>query len=48
VKIDLSSQVNQSNLVKAGLEYRHHKVFFESMSLQPIADLPPVVVPMLS
>jgi len=36
VKVDLSSQINPSNLVKIGVEYRHHKVFFESMSLQPI------------
>jgi outer membrane receptor protein involved in Fe transport len=38
VKVDLSSQINQSNLVKAGLEFRHHKVFYESMTLQPIAS----------
>ena len=37
VKVDLSSQINQSNLVKVGVEYRHHKVFFESMTLQPVA-----------
>ena len=36
VKIDLSSQFNQSNLIKAGLEYRHHRVFFESMTILPI------------
>ncbi|MCX6135820.1 MAG: TonB-dependent receptor [Ignavibacteriales bacterium] len=36
IKVDLSSQFNPSNLLKIGLEYRHHKVFFESMTLQPI------------
>jgi hypothetical protein len=36
VKIDLSSQFNPSNLIKAGLEFRHHDVFYESMTLQPI------------
>jgi outer membrane receptor for ferrienterochelin and colicin len=36
VKIDLSTQINQSNLVKAGLEVRRHKVFYESLTLQPI------------
>ncbi|HTY36464.1 MAG TPA: TonB-dependent receptor [Bacteroidota bacterium] len=36
VKIDLSSQISQSNLIKLGVEYRHHKVFYESMTLQPI------------
>jgi hypothetical protein len=36
VKIDLSSQIDPSNLIKIGLEYRHHRVFFESMGLQPI------------
>ena len=36
VKVDLSSQINPSNLVKIGVEARHHKVFFESMTLQPI------------
>lgn len=36
LKLDLSSQINQSNLVKAGLEVRGHKVFYESMTLQPV------------
>ena len=37
VKIDVSSQIDQSNLVKGGLEYQHHKLFYESMTLQPIS-----------
>ncbi|HAL56686.1 MAG TPA: hypothetical protein DCP63_09470 [Bacteroidetes bacterium] len=36
IKVDLSSQVNSSNLMKLGVEYRRHKIFFESMTLQPI------------
>ena len=36
VKLDVSTQLNQTNFVKAGLEFRRHKVFYESLSLQPI------------
>ena len=36
VKVDFSSQFNPSNLVKAGVELRRHKLFYESMTLQPI------------
>jgi len=35
-KVDISSQLNQSNLIKAGVEVRGHKVKYESYTLQPI------------
>lgn len=34
-KIDLSSQVNESNLVKVGVEVRRHSISYESYALQP-------------
>jgi len=36
LKFDISSQFDDVNLVKAGVEYRHHKVYYESITLQPI------------
>lgn len=36
VKFDLSSQLDNSNLIKIGLEARTHKIFFESIQLRPI------------
>jgi hypothetical protein len=38
VKLDLSSQMTQSHMVKLGLEVRSHKIFFESMTLQPVDE----------
>ena len=35
-KLDISSQLNQSNLLKAGVEFRKHRVFYDSYTLQPI------------
>ncbi|MEK6570474.1 MAG: TonB-dependent receptor, partial [Bacteroidota bacterium] len=35
-KLDLSSQIDNQNLVKIGVEARQHKVFLESFTLQPI------------
>ena len=35
-KIDLSSQVNESNLLKGGVEFRKHKAFYEHILLQPV------------
>ncbi len=37
IKFDLSSQLDQVNLIKVGAEYRSHNVFFENITLQPIA-----------
>ncbi len=34
VKVDLSSQIDQSNLLKVGVEFRQHEVFFENYSLR--------------
>lgn len=36
VKVDLSSQIDNSNMLKVGLEFRHHDVFYESYGLRPI------------
>ena len=38
LKFDVSSQVNSTNLVKAGAEFRRHRIFYESIQLQPFAD----------
>jgi outer membrane receptor for ferrienterochelin and colicin len=38
VKADLSSQIDESDLVKVGAEFRQHKIFYESYSLQPTQD----------
>ncbi len=35
-KIDLTSQLDRTNLVKVGLEARRHKVFFEDYNLIPV------------
>jgi outer membrane receptor for ferrienterochelin and colicin len=35
-KVDVSSQIDASNLVKAGVELRSHNVFYENITLQPI------------
>ncbi len=36
-KFDITSQIDNSNLVKAGLEYHQYKMTLESYTLQPIA-----------
>ncbi len=36
LKFDLSSQVNQQHLLKGGVEFRLHKVFYENMTLLPV------------
>ncbi len=36
VKGDISSQLNESNLVKAGVEFRSHRLFYESYELIPV------------
>jgi outer membrane receptor for ferrienterochelin and colicin len=38
LKLDLSSQVNEHNLVKVGGEFRKHRVQEESITLQPIVE----------
>ncbi len=38
LKADISSQLNEHNLVKIGGEFRKHRIFYESMTLQPILD----------
>jgi outer membrane receptor for ferrienterochelin and colicin len=35
-KLDLSSQIDNYNLVKVGGEYRVHNIFYENIDLQPI------------
>jgi outer membrane receptor for ferrienterochelin and colicin len=35
-KLDVSSQINEHNLIKAGAQYTHHKIFYDSYTLQPI------------
>jgi len=35
-KLDVSSQVNEHNLVKAGVQYTHHKIFYDNYTLQPV------------
>lgn len=35
LKLDISSQVNQQNLVKGGVEVRSHRIFLENISLRP-------------
>jgi outer membrane receptor protein involved in Fe transport len=35
-KIDISSQVNSHNLIKAGGQFTRHKIFYDSYNLQPI------------
>lgn len=37
-KLDLSSQVNTTNLIKGGIEYRRHNIFLESIQLRPIPE----------
>jgi outer membrane receptor protein involved in Fe transport len=36
LKVDLSSQMDNYNLVKVGAEYRRHNVYHENINLQPI------------
>ncbi len=36
VKTDLSSQINETNLVKVGVEFRKHRLYYESYTLQPV------------
>jgi outer membrane receptor protein involved in Fe transport len=38
VKLDLTSQMDNANLVKAGVEFRKHRIFFERMLLQPVIE----------
>jgi hypothetical protein len=38
VKADISSQLNEKNLVKIGAELRKHKLFLEDITLQPLLD----------
>jgi outer membrane receptor protein involved in Fe transport len=38
LKADLTSQVDNSNMVKAGVEFRKHRIFFERMLLQPVLE----------
>ncbi|MCD4693402.1 MAG: TonB-dependent receptor, partial [Calditrichales bacterium] len=35
IKFDLTSQIAKRHLLKTGLEYRRHKIFFDDISLQP-------------
>jgi outer membrane receptor for ferrienterochelin and colicin len=35
-KLDVSSQINEHNLLKAGVEYRQHRIFYDSYALQPV------------
>lgn len=35
-KLDLTSQLDQVNLIKGGVEFRHHRVFYESYNLIPV------------
>ena len=36
VKFDLASQIDATNMIKVGAEFRKHRAFFESIQLQPI------------
>lgn len=38
LKLDVSSQIDNYNLVKIGAEYRQHSVYYENMDLQPVAE----------
>jgi outer membrane receptor protein involved in Fe transport len=38
LKFDLSSQIDNYNLVKVGAEYRTNNVFYENIDLQPMQD----------
>ena len=38
LKFDISSQLDNANLVKIGAEYRTHNVFYENITLQPVAE----------
>ncbi len=38
LKVDLTSQVNSTNLVKLGVEYRRHRLDVDSYTLQPIPE----------
>ncbi len=35
IKFDITSQVNKSNMVKAGIEFRNHDLDYSSINLQP-------------
>jgi len=37
-KVDVASQVDEHNLVKAGVQYTRHKIFYDNYTLQPIAS----------
>ncbi|HLX11172.1 MAG TPA: TonB-dependent receptor, partial [Bacteroidota bacterium] len=36
IKFDISSQMDQTNLVKGGVEFRHHRLYERNITLQPI------------
>ena len=37
-KLDISSQINSHNLLKAGAEYRNHKLYYDSYNLLPVGS----------
>jgi len=37
-KFDITSQIDQTNLIKFGFEYRKHNLLFDNVQLQPIAS----------
>ena len=39
IKLDYTNQINSSNMLKLGLEFRNHKVAFEDIYLQPSEDM---------
>lgn len=38
IKFDLTSQINKRHMIKAGLEFRRHNVYFDDITLQPNRD----------
>ncbi|HEX9005990.1 MAG TPA: TonB-dependent receptor [Bacteroidota bacterium] len=43
-KLDVSSQVNEANLVKVGAELRKYKAFYDSYTLQPIPSQSDIIL----
>jgi len=39
IKLDYTNQINPSNMIKAGCEFRQHRVFFKDIYLQPTEDM---------
>ncbi len=37
-KVDVTSQIDEINLVKAGIEYTQHKLYYDNYNLQPILE----------